>query len=132
MDDWSKFRWLGVEDCKDGKFGSELLCVNSAISPFPSLILDEIMSSGDWGEILVMGRMSPDFVTSSWRCFIMASRRSFSFWSCTSSWLTIWSWTLVWAVVLSSNVWAELRCLFKYWYNFVNWLTYNYDFVYSK
>ena len=47
MDDCNKLRWLGVEDCKDGKVGSALLCVNSAISPLPSLILDEIMSNGD-------------------------------------------------------------------------------------
>ena len=65
MDDCNKFRWLGVEVCKDGKFGSELLCVKSAISPRPSFILDDIISRGDCGEIFVMGRMSPDLVTSN-------------------------------------------------------------------
>ena len=47
MEDCNKLRWLGVDDCKDEKVGSVLLCINSAISPFPSLILDEIMSNGD-------------------------------------------------------------------------------------
>ena len=65
MDDCNKLRWLGVDVCGDEKWDCVFVCINSAISPFPSFILDEIMSRGDWGEIFVIGRMSPDFVTSN-------------------------------------------------------------------
>ena len=82
-----------------------------------------MISKGDWGDILVIGRMSPDLVTSNWRCFIIASNRSFSFCNCRSSWLTICSCTRVWAMVLSSKVCAELRCLCKWnWNKYTQWI----------
>ena len=117
IDVWSRLRWLGVEVCWDGKCCCVLLAGKSTKSPLPSFIRDEMISKGDWGDILVIGRMSPDLVTSNWRCFIIASSRSFSFCSCRSSWLTICSCTRVWAMVLSSKVCAELRCLCKWNWN---------------